>query len=431
MKALFASASPEYFEYGNQARIICGPDSINRLPDLFRQIEASRPLIITDNGVAAAGLLDRVLNALTPELATGPVLNDVPQRATLETVQRMALIFKESRCDAIVAVGGGTVMDTAKGINLAVREEVEVITRLAGICALTHSLYPLIAVPTTAGSGAEATATAVLTETPQCHKWFFISPFLTPSAVVIDPLMTATLSPEATAAGALTAVGHAVEACISLARNPHRTAHAFTALELIRDNLFRVINTPEDLSGRTALSLGACLAGMAVSGIPPGISSALAHGISGITMVPHSVCISIILSHGLAYHLNEIEPIAAELLCHLAGPHVCGETPRHLRALRLVATVTAMNRKLFEITAGRHPMALKALPQFQDYREDHRALFDQVAEMVQNSGAPLLNSLKDKAAYIKIMEQAWQGSDTSEFSSLQEGEQGAAASGPV
>lgn len=400
----------DYFESGNRVKIICGPESLRKIQDLLQRVNSSRPMLITDANVKASGLVDLVLQNLGSDICADPIAEDVPPNSSVMEVHRLARIFTRTGCDSILAVGGGSVIDTAKGVNLAVTEAVDDVTRLSGIGALMHPLLPLIAVPTTAGSGSETTGSAVIADSVEHRKWFFFSPFIAPMAAVIDPDMTLTLSPEATAAGAVNALAHAMEACLSLARNPIANAQAVSAIRLIKANLFDVMRSPKDRSGRTALSLASCLAGLAISGSMAGTTYALGHGLSALCKIPHSLCTAILLPYSLAYNLQKIRPIADTLLLHLAGATRYTQTPRHLRAEQLMTVVREMNQALSRLTAGKYATCLAELNPSEGPPKIPRDLLNDVATAAYNNSTLFFDSEKiEKSELLCILELAWEG----------------------
>lgn len=406
--------SLDYFESGQPVNIVWGPKSLKAIAQLLRQNRALRPMIITDAKTDEVGLLELVLQNLGSEIEIGPVINDLPNVSDIRQVPALAGRFSKERCDSILAVGRGAVIDMAKGVNLSATEEVSNITRLCGIGSLTHCLYPLIAVPTNFGSGCEASATAVIAEPASNRKWFFTSPFLVPSATILDPRMSSTLSARTIASGAMNALSHAIEACTSLTRNPVDSANAVSAIRLIKDNMFKLITSNndslDDAGARMSLSLASCLAGMAISGAKASLTYALAHGVSALCHVPHGLCTAILLPYCLAHNLPKIKPIAGELLLHLAGNNVYAQTPQHLRAETLVETVCEMNQKLFDLTKGGHVTALKELNSPEGRPYVPLDILHAIAKVADNNCALLSNPVEtDQADLTRILEHAWEG----------------------
>jgi len=136
---------PGYYEYSCRVKIVAGHDALEGIPALLRHVGARRPLLVTDKGVAGAGLVDIVRQAIGDRLEIGAVADDVPPDSDLKVVHRLSALYRENGCDAMIAVGGGSVMDTAKGINIVVSERAEDLMKFSGSGALKRPLKPLIA----------------------------------------------------------------------------------------------------------------------------------------------------------------------------------------------------------------------------------------------------------------------------------------------
>lgn len=345
---------PGYYEYCSPVHTIAGHRSLEKIPQLLIRLGARYPMILTDAGVAAAGLLDIVSDAIAPEVQIGAVEDDVPMDSDVKTVNRIAEIYREKGCDAIVAVGGGSVMDTAKGINMVVSENGKDVMQFSGAGRLKRPLKPLIAVPTTAGTGSEVTLVAVIADHDRHRKMLFTSYFLVPDAAVLDPRMTLTLPPAITAATAMDALSHAVEAYTCLAKNPISDAHALLAIELIGQNLLSVVENPGNEKGRLALAIAANMAGAAFSNAMVGMVHTLGHAVGAVCGVPHGNCMAILLPYGLEYNMHKNGHLIAQLLLPLAGARAVAQTPRHLRAKQVVATIRQLNQRLYQATNGVH-----------------------------------------------------------------------------
>ncbi len=399
-----------YFTSGNRTRIICGTEALKEIPSAILKMRLKRPMIITDAQVDAVGLLSLVRRNIGNKLSPPTIVTMGSPHSDVAEVNRIARQFKEQKCDSFLAVGGGSVIDTAKGVNMAAMEEVYSVTRLAGIGVLTHPLYPLMAIPTTAGSGSEVSGTAVLADPSAHRKWFFTSSFLTPSVVVIDPRMTMTLPAETTAAGAMNTLSHAIEAVISSAHDPVSSAHAFSALRLTRIHLFAALSSPEDLSARLGLALASTLAGMAISATRAGLISALSHALSAVSQVSYCLCAAIMLPHGIRHNLPEIEAIADELLLHLAGDRIYALTPRHQRGEKLIAVINELNQNLSKQTEGKHITALKKLKSPEGTSRIPQDLIDTIANTAYNTYDLFFNPVNvTRMDLTRLLEYAWEG----------------------
>jgi len=345
---------PEYYEFCCRVKIVAGHDALERIPEALAQLHAGRPLIITDKGVSAAGLVSIVTEAIKDGVTIGAITDDVPQDSSLEVVNRLAGMYRDNGCDSIIAVGGGSVMDTAKGVNIVVSENADDLMKFSGAGALKRALRPLVVIPTTSGTGSEVTLVAVVKDHERHLKMAFVSYFLLPNVAILDSRMTLTLPPAITAATAMDAMAHAIEAYTGLAKNPMSDANAIAAINLISNNLLSVIKNPSDREGRLALANGATLAGAAFSNSMVGVVHTLGHATGAVCGVPHGVCMSILLPYGLEYNMHKNAHFTGELLLPLAGAEVYAGTPKHLRAEGVVAFIRKMNRDMHNNTDGRH-----------------------------------------------------------------------------
>ena len=352
---------PGYYEFFCPVKTVAGHQALEKIPRLLGDLNAHHPMIITDKGVVAAGLVDIVMAAITPGVRIGAVEDDVPPDSDLKTVNRLAGVYRESGCDALVAVGGGSVMDTAKGVNIVVSENVDDLMQFSGAGNLTRPLKPLVAIPTTAGTGSEVTLVAVIADHDRNLKMPFTSYFLMPDIAVLDPRMTLTLPPAITAATAMDALTHAVEAYTCLAKNPLSDAHALLAIELIGQNLLKVIKEPENADGRLALAVAATLAGVAFSNAMVGMVHTLGHSVGAVCGVPHGTCMAILLPYGLEYNMHKNGHLTAQLLLPLSGARVYAQTPAHLRAQHAIAAIRQLNQRLHQETGGRHARFFKEI----------------------------------------------------------------------
>jgi alcohol dehydrogenase len=359
------------FKFYNPAKIISGHQALDSLAYELSQLQAQRLLMITDQGVLETGLIDRVNKSLEKSDNITTVLYDgVPPDSSPAAINAAARVFRENECDAIVAVGGGSVIDTGKAVNIVVTEGAEDILELKG-SRLRKPMKPLIAIPTTAGTGSEVTYAAMIRDPDRNEKVIFAAYQLIPDVAILDPRMTVSLPPLMTAATGMDAMSHAMEACISNHRNPVSDAHAFAAIKLIRENLLQVINNGEDIQGRFYLANAACMAGAAFSNSGVGVIHALGHALGGECGVPHGVAMNIFLPHGLEYNMSEVKDIIAELLLPLAGPEVYVQTPKDIRAEKTVEFIRKFKDQLYELTklsrtlneAGVKANALEAVAQ--------------------------------------------------------------------
>jgi alcohol dehydrogenase len=343
---------PPYFEFTCGVKIISGYQSLEKISEELESIGASKPMIITDKGVEEAGIIKLVLSA--SKIKPSAIFNSVPPDSDLKIVNEAAQIYKAKECDSIIAIGGGSVLDTAKGVNILVSENARDITKFAGYNTIKKKLKPLITIPTTAGTGSEVTQIAVVKDRERKIKMTFVSPFLIPDFAILDPRVTRSLPPLFTAATAMDALSHAVEAYTCLGKNPISDFASIKAIELIYGNLMNVMKKPGDMEGRLALANAALIAGAAFSNSLTGMVHNIGHAVGAVCGVPHGVCMSILLPYGLEYNLHKTAEYTAELLLPIAGTRLYSNTPKKERALKTIELIRKMNEDLHEVTGGRH-----------------------------------------------------------------------------
>jgi alcohol dehydrogenase class IV len=258
-----------------------GAGSIARLPEMLQASGITRPLLVSDNGLAASGLLERVA-ALLPSDA--PHFLDVPANPTESAVLAAAEAYLSAGADGLVAVGGGSPIDLAKGVSLMAThpEPLEQYAAiLGGIARIQPSVAPVVAVPTTAGTGAEVGRAALLTLNDG-RKLGFISQNLIPKRVVCDPELTLSLPPGLTAATGLDALSHCIETLFSPRYNPPAEAIALDGAGRIWRNLERAVSHGSDLAARTEMMMAALEGGLTFQkGL--GAVHALSHALGGFS----------------------------------------------------------------------------------------------------------------------------------------------------
>ncbi|VFQ47347.1 iron-containing alcohol dehydrogenase [Desulfoluna butyratoxydans] len=399
-----------YYEFFCGVKTVAGHEALERIPALLEGLGASKPMIVTDKGVAAAGLVSIVEEALASGMPAVAVEDDVPVDSDVGTVHRIASVYRDAGCDALIAVGGGSVMDTAKGVNIMVSEEAESLLDFSGAGVLKRPLKPLVAVPTTAGTGSEVTLVAVINDPSVNRKLLFSSHFLLPDIAVLDPRMTLTLPPHLTAATAMDAMTHAVEAYTCLSKNPISDAFAVEAISLISRNLMAVVKRPEDQEGRLALATAANLAGIAFSNSMVGMVHTLGHSVGGVCHVAHGTCMSILLPYGLEYNMHRNGHWTGELLYPIAGEAVYAATAPDKRAEKTVACIREFNQALYEATDGRHSRFFKEVTDQNGNPAVTREHLPAIARTALGDGSIFYNPEEvDYDDALMVMEASWAG----------------------
>ncbi|MCB2167838.1 MAG: iron-containing alcohol dehydrogenase [Deltaproteobacteria bacterium] len=401
---------PEYYEYCCRVKVVAGHDVLERIPAILERVHATRPMIVTDRGVAGAGLIDVMTEAMDDQVIIGGIEDDVPPDSSLEVVKRIAESYRNNGCDALIAVGGGSVLDTAKGVNIMVSEETDDPLAFSGVGTLKRRLKPMIAIPTTAGTGSETTMVAVIKDHKRRQKMFFLSYFLLPDVALIDSRMTLTLPPAITAATAMDALTHAMEAYTCLAKNPLSDSCALSAIELIIQNLMPVMKQPDYHDGRLGLAVAATMAGMAFSNAMVGMVHSLGHALGAVCGIPHGIAMAILLPYGLEYNLHRNGNLTAELLLPIEGADVYARTPHNQRAQIVIKRIRELNQSLHEITNGKHPRFLREIYDSNGNIAVPTDNFPDIITAAKNDGTLVINPEDlDGEDFKMVLENAWAG----------------------
>ncbi|MCG6116069.1 MAG: iron-containing alcohol dehydrogenase [Mesorhizobium sp.] len=257
-----------------------GAGALSSLKTAMSELGISRPLVVSDHGIAAAGLLER-LEAIVGKGA--PVFLDVPTNPTETALKEALELYRTEGCDGVIAFGGGSPIDLAKGVVLLATHPGELenyAAILGGIPRITAAVAPLIAIPTTAGTGSEVGRAALITLDDE-RKLGFISPHLIPKRAICDPELTLGLPPQLTAATGLDALSHCIETFLSPRMNPPAEAIALDGFARIWAALPKAYADGSDLDARTELMMGALEGGLTFQkGL--GAVHALSHALGGI-----------------------------------------------------------------------------------------------------------------------------------------------------
>jgi alcohol dehydrogenase len=335
---------PDYYEFRCATKILSGTRAIEHVPFELANLGAERVLVVTDQRIRDLGLLDPVLEALADsDIEVASVFDDVPVDSSVITANTVADEYRAGACSGLVAVGGGSVLDTAKGAALVLASGGADLMTMRGSEILSNpALPPLLAIPTTAGTGSEVTGAAVIKDTDRGVKMAFISFDLAPDVAVLDPRMTIELPARITASTAMDALVHCVEAASGRQANPLSTAYAHAAISLIRDNLPAVLADGRDKRGRLALANAALMAGVAFSNSMVGAVHAIGHACGAIAGVAHGDAMAILLPHVMRFNLDAAEQPYAELLLPLAGADTWAATHPDDRAAAAIDAVIAL-----------------------------------------------------------------------------------------
>lgn len=390
-----------YFEFQNAVKLLCGELALERIPNELQHLNAKRPLVLSDAVLAKIGTMAQVTSAMEAEgVAPAATFTDIPVDSSLAVVNQIAAFYREQGCDSIVAIGGGSVIDTAKGVRLVLSQDTDDIFSISGLENVTNGKHiPFVVVPTTAGTGSECTGVAVIKNDENGVKMEFLSPFVEPDVAVIDPRMTEGLPPKATASTGMDALCHAVEACTCLQANPLSTAYGTAAIKLIAETLETATVNGKNREARFNMALASTMAGIAFSNSMVGAVHAIGHALGGVCHVPHAVAMTILLPHVMRYNLSHSAGGYAALLPWLVGMDAAMATPAEQRAEAAIEAIVSLGRKLN--TACGLPLTLSEAGVSKD-------AFAKVAEFAVNDGALIVNPrAATEAQVIEILNAAF------------------------
>jgi len=297
------------FSYFAPTKVIFGEGSISELPMEVKAL-GQKAFLVTDRGLIETGLVERVKRKLG-DLLVG-VYSDVPQDSGMEVVDQGAELALSAGADVIVSLGGGSVIDTAKGMCIVLKEGGS-LRDFQGMQMLTRLQTPHLVIPTTAGTGSEVTSGAVVLDKDQGQKIIIFEYFNTPRVAILDPRMTENLPAHLTASTGMDAMTHAVESYVARARNPISDAAALHAIKLIVKYLPPAVADGANIVARGQMQIAALLAGWAFSNAMVGLVHAMAHSLGAVCRIPHGLANGILLPHVMRYNLDEVPDLTADI----------------------------------------------------------------------------------------------------------------------
>jgi alcohol dehydrogenase class IV len=325
--------------------LFIGPGSARRLCTSIGDFGHRRVSIITDAVLAKLGVVEPLRDALAARGIDVAIHDAITPDPTYPVLQAGYEVAKAHGSDALLAVGGGSVIDAAKVIGAMLvtgRSPAQLIGRLK----VNRPMLPLYAIPTTAGTGSEVTVAAVVTDPARHTKSTVIDPKLVPRAAALDPTLMTGMPPSITAATGMDALTHAIEAYVNRWPHPETAAHCTAAVRMIFKNLPRAHADGNDLEAREAMALAAFFAGLAFTKAYVGYVHAFSHTLGGLYGVPHGLANAITLPHVLEY-LHD-EPRTQRRLAELAVIIGAGtaDEPVALLARRFIERVRELNRSI-------------------------------------------------------------------------------------
>jgi alcohol dehydrogenase class IV len=283
--------------FGNGSRMLAG--------QYCKNFHAKKPLVVSDPGVISSGWTDDVIESLGKFGINYKLFSNISPNPREHEVMTGAEIYLQEKCDSIVAVGGGSPMDCAKGIGIVSANKGHILD-YQGIDKITNPLPPMIFIPTTAGTSADVSQFAIIADTKELVKIAIVSKIILPDVALIDPETSFTMDKYLTACTGMDALVHAIEAFVSKASSPLTDVHALEAVKILSENLYKVHLKPDDIETRKKIMFGSMEAGLAFSNAILGAVHAMSHGLGGLMDLSHGECNSMLLEHVINFNFNSV-----------------------------------------------------------------------------------------------------------------------------
>ncbi|MDR6123265.1 alcohol dehydrogenase [Bacillus sp. SLBN-46] len=333
-----------YFLPWKEPELLEGENSLSKLPQRIKSQNIESVLIVTDQGIVSVGLIDAFLEALSKEKIKFVMYDKTVPNPTIDNIEEALKLYHSNNCSGIVAFGGGSPLDCAKGVGARVARPNKSIPQMKGILKILKKMPPLFAIPTTAGTGSEATIAAVVSNSDTHEKYALMDPSLLPHVAVLDPLLTVNLPPHITAATGIDALTHAVEAYIGRGNTKETKKYSIEAVKLIFENLYEAYSNGTNIMARKNMQKAAYLAGMAFTRAYVGYVHAIAHTLGGFYSVPHGLANAVILPYVLEYYGDSVYQPLSEL-ADLVGLSQPGDTIEQ-KARKFIDAIKELNERL-------------------------------------------------------------------------------------
>ena len=341
---------PEYIE---------GAGCVVKLPEQIKEKGLKKVLFVSDPGLMKIGLPKRLLDALDAAGVEYAMYTDVQPNPTSDNVEAGFKVYRDNNCEGIIAMGGGSPMDCAKGVAAKIAHPNKTVAQLQGILKVHKRIVPFWAIPTTSGTGSETTVAAVITDSTTHHKASINDPSILPRYAVLDPELTVGLPPFITATTGMDALCHAVESytnwtyCTRLEKDLSKKA-----VRLIYDNLLKVYKDGSDIEGRQNMQFASFYAGRSFTRGCVGYVHAVGHTLGGLYGVAHGLAMSVILPHVM----RQFGPAVYKRLADLAD--VCGMEGKddQEKALKFIDWIDDMKKQM-DLPAGLDMIKDEDIPQ--------------------------------------------------------------------
>lgn len=331
------------YQFQTPTKIISGIGSTAEIIKELNDLHAKKVLLITDPGLVQAGVAQQVVEMLKQAAVEVEIFDAVEPDPSIQVATKAAEMAKNVKANVLIALGGGSAIDTAKSAALLVTNG-GYLKDYAGVNKVIKPILPLIAVPTTAGTGSEVTIFAVMSDPEKQEKFTISSALIAPAVAVLDPLLTLKLPPSVTAFTGMDALTHAIEAFTSSIAQPATDALALSAIKLVLKHLPVAVGRGDNIKARDGMLQASLLAGIAFNNAFLGLAHAIASPLGGHFHVPHGLANAVMLPYVMEYNLPTAVRRYAEIGCAL-GLQAVGDTPRAV-AEKTVAAITQLARDI-------------------------------------------------------------------------------------
>ncbi len=297
------SATPRLAKF-HVPEILFGPGSLPEAAHAAVRLGARRPLLVTDPGLTEAGWPAQLCAHLADAGLRATVWDGVTPNPKDHEIAAGHLTYLDQRCDVIVALGGGSVIDAAKGIALLAGNGGTILD-YEGVDRMALPIPPLVMVPSTSGTGADVSQFCIVTDTRRNTKITILGRAMVPDVSVVDPHLLTTMPDWLNAATGLDALTHGIEAYVSRAHNPLTDHHALQAIALVGEHLERTMDHPSEEAARTCMAQAALEAGMAFTNAILGAAHAMSHQVGGLLDLPHGVINGVLLPHVIRFNAEQ------------------------------------------------------------------------------------------------------------------------------
>lgn len=339
------SSAPFAFDWQPRTRLIFGPDTLERVGEIVRDLGGRRVLLVTDAGIVAAGHAGRAVGFLAAAGLQVEVYDKVRENPTTVDVAHCVEAARAAKVDFLVGLGGGSSMDTAKGCNFILTNGGEM-KDYWGVGKATKPMLPLVAIPTTSGTGSECQSAALIADEETHQKMACLDPKVSARVAILDPILTLSQPPRVTACTGVDAIGHALETAVTRKRNAISSVFSRQAFQLLFHSLPRVLERPDDLEARARMLLGSAYSGIAIENSMLGAAHSAANPLTAHHGIVHGQAVGLMLPGVVRF--NAQLPDANEVYLDLAAAAGYESIDQLIGAFSDILSQAGLNQRLGE-----------------------------------------------------------------------------------